>query len=88
MDADSIRARIEHEVAELRARYPEMTRCDTALSRRTEAGATRYSLYLDMHWPQSQILLPGPAMPDAGAAIDAAFREARSRIEQASWATR
>lgn len=88
MDAESIRARIEHEVAELRARHPEMTRCDTAFSRRTEDGAMRYSLYLDMHWPRSQILLPGPAMQDAGAAIDAAFREARSRIDQATWATR
>jgi hypothetical protein len=88
MDVDSIRARIEHEVAELRAHHPEMTSCDTAFSRRAEAGATRYSLYLDMRWPQRQILLPGPAMAEAGAAIDAAFQEARRRIEQASWASR
>src|SRR6185295_7159398 len=77
MEADSIRARIEHETAELRARYPEMTRCDTALARRVQDGATLHSLYLDMRWPQSQILLPGPALPDATAAIDAAFHEAR-----------
>jgi len=75
-------------VAELRARHPQMTRCDTALTRRTEAGATRYALYLDMHWPQSQILVPGPALAEAGAAIDAAFHEARHRIDQATWASR
>jgi hypothetical protein len=41
-----------------------------------------------MHWPQRQILLPGPTRPDAGAAIDAAFQEARRRIDQAAWAIR
>jgi hypothetical protein len=88
MEADSIRARIEHETAELRAQHPDMTRCDTAFSRRIEDGMVRHSLYLDMHWPQRQILLPGPSRQDAGAAIDAAFQEARRRIEQATWASR
>ena len=88
MDADSIRARIEHEAAELRARHPQMTRCDTVFSTRLEGGKALHSLYLDMHWPQSQILLPGPARPDAGAAIDAAFQEARRRIDEATWASR
>jgi hypothetical protein len=88
MDADSIRARIEHESAELRARYPAMTRCDTAFSRRLEGGRTLHSLYLDLHWPQSQMLVPGPSRPDAGAAIDAAFQEARRRIDEATWASR
>jgi hypothetical protein len=88
MDADSIRARIEHEVAELRAAHPDMTRCDTAFAKRTEGGVARYSLYLDMRWPQRQILLPGPARDAAAAAIDAAFHAARSRIEHATWANR
>jgi hypothetical protein len=88
MEADSIRARIEHETAELRARYPAMTRCDTAFARRFEGGKTLHSLYLDMHWPQRQILSPGPSREDAGAAIDAAFQEARRRIDEATWASR
>jgi hypothetical protein len=88
MDVDWIRARIEHGVADLRGAYPEMTGCDTALSRRTQAGETRYSLYLDMRWAQRQILLPGPAHEEAAAAIDAAFDEARRRIDQAAWAVR
>ena len=59
-----------------------MTRCDTAFSRRIDGGMAWHSLYLDMHWPQRQILLPGPSRQDAGAAIDAAFQEARRRIER------
>lgn len=88
MDADSIRARIEQEVAALRAAHPDMTCCDTALSKRSEGGAPRYSLSLDLRWPQRQILFHGPAADEAGAAIDAAFHEARARIEQATWASR
>jgi hypothetical protein len=88
MDADSIRARIEQEVAALRAAHPEMTGCNTAFSSRTEGGAPRYSLSLDICWPQRRILFHGPARDAAGAAIDAAFHEARSRIAQATWASR
>jgi len=88
MDADAIRARIDQQAAELRTAYPDMTRCDTALAQRKEGGKARYSLYLDLRWPQTQVLVTGPAHSDAGAAIDAAFHEARSRIEQATWASR
>lgn len=88
MDADVIRAHIERKSAELRALYPDITRCDTAFSQRREDGRLHYSLYLDLRWPQTQVLVTGPAHGDAGAAIDAAFHEARSRIDQATWASR
>jgi hypothetical protein len=88
MDADSIRARIEHETAELRARYPQMTRCDSALCQGKENGRARYSLYLDLRWPDRQVLVSGPARDDAAAAIDAACHAARERIDQATWASR
>lgn len=88
MDGDAIRAHIDRKAAELRAAYPDMTRCDTALAQRREDGKLHYSLYLDLRWPQTQVLVTGPAHDDAGAAIDAAFHEARSRIEQATWASR
>jgi hypothetical protein len=88
MDIDSVHARIEHESAELRARYPHITDCRTALVRWNEAGKKRYSLKLDLRWPQHQTLLNGDAMDDVGAAISAAFARARQRVQEASWANR
>ena len=88
VDTDAIHARIEQRSTELRARYPDMKSCDTALSQRREDGRLRYSLYLDLRWPQTQVLVAGPLHDDAGVAIDAAFQEARNRIEQATWASR
>ena len=87
MEIDSIHARIEHESAELRARYPHVTECRTALVQLNEAGKKRYSLKLDLRWPQHQTLLNGDAMDDAGAAISAAFARARQRVEEAAWTT-
>lgn len=87
MDIDSVHARIEHESAELRARYPHITDCRTALVQWNEAGKKRYSLKLDIRWPQHQTLLNGEAMEDAGAAIAAAFGRARQRVQEAAWAS-
>jgi ribosome-associated translation inhibitor RaiA len=88
MNTDAIRAHIDRKSAELRGLYPAITHCDSALSQRRENGKLRYSLYLDLRWPQAQVLVSGPPHDDAGAAIDAAFHEARSRIEEATWASR
>lgn len=88
MDIDSVHARIEHESAELRARYPHITDCRTVLVQWDEAGKKRYSLKLDVRWPQHQTLLSGEAKDDAGAAISAAFATARQRVQEAAWAMR
>lgn len=88
MDTDAIRAHIERRTTELRGLYPDITHCDTALSQRREDGKLHYSLYLDLRWPQQQMLFNGPRRDDAGAAIDAAFQEARTRIEAAPWTRR
>ena len=80
MDIDSVQARIEHESAELRARCPYVTDCRSALIQWNNAGKKRYSLSLDIRWPQHQTLISGEAMDDAGAAIAAAFAGARQRV--------
>ena len=88
MDIDSVHARIEHESAELRARYPHIAECRSALVQWNEAGKKRYSLKLDLRWPHHQTLLAGDAVDDAGAAISAAFACARQRVQEAEWVSR
>jgi hypothetical protein len=88
MDIDSVQARLAHESAELRARYPHITDCSTALVQWDEAGKKRYSLHLDIRWPQHQTLLNGAPKDDALAAIAAAFATARERVHEAAWASR
>jgi hypothetical protein len=88
MDIDSVHARIEHETADLRARYPHITDCRSALVQWNDAGEKRYSLNLDIRWPQHQTLISGEAMDEAGAAIAAAFARARQRVQEAAWASR
>ena len=88
MDIDSVHARIEHETADLRARYPHITDCRSALVQWSEAGEKRYSLNLDIRWPQHQSLISGEAKDEAGAAIAAAFARARQRVQEAAWASR
>jgi hypothetical protein len=84
MDIDSVQARIEHESAELRARYPHITDCSSLLVQWDEAGKKRYSLRLDIRWPQHQTLLSGEPEDDALAAIAAAFASARTRVHEAT----
>lgn len=88
MDIDSIHARVEHESAELRARFPHITECRSALVQWNEAGKKIYSLKLDLRWPQHQTLLAGDATEDAGAAIATAFAHARQRVQEAAWPNR
>jgi hypothetical protein len=88
MDADSLQARIQHESAELRALYPHIEKCHTALVRWTDPEGSRYSLHVDIRWPQHQTLVSGEAKDDAHAAIEAGFRTARQRVQEAAWASR
>ena len=88
MDTQSLQARIEHESAELRALYPRIKDCHTALVRWTGASGDHLSLHLDIRWPQHQTLVSGPARDSAAAAVEAGFHAARERVQQAAWASR
>jgi hypothetical protein len=81
MDVDSLQGRIEHEVAELRGAFPLVESCHSALVRWKDGEQPRYSLGLDIRWPQHQTLLNGPAQATAEAAVEAAFRLARERLQ-------
>ena len=81
MEIDSVQARMAHESAELRARYPHITDCGTALVQWDEAGKKRYALRLDIRWPQHQTLVSGPAQPGARAAVEAGFKVATQRLK-------
>lgn len=84
MDFDSIQGRIEHEIAELRGAFPRVESCHSALVQWKDDEQARYSLGLDIRWPQHQVLVSGPAQPSADAAVEAAFRLARERLERRS----
>jgi hypothetical protein len=84
MDFDSIQGRIEHEIAELRGVYPRVESCHSALVQWKDDEQARYSLGLDVRWPQHQVLVSGPAQASADAAVEAAFRLARERLERRS----
>jgi hypothetical protein len=80
MDPQSVQARIEHETAQLRALFPQVTGCHTALLQWRQGDAPRWSLHLDIRWPQHQTLLNGAACDSAEAAIEAGFRSAKERL--------
>ena len=88
MDIDSLQARIEHQGAELRALFPHIRHCHTALVRWTDPDGPHYSLRLDLRWPDHQTLVSGEAKDSADAAIAAAFATARQRVQEAAWAIR
>lgn len=74
---------IEHEAAELRGAYPRLTLCHTALRNWFEAGEPRYSLWLDIRWPQHQSIVSGPACGSVEQAVEAGFGKARQVLEAA-----
>ncbi|HZM35741.1 MAG TPA: hypothetical protein VFC18_14765 [Burkholderiales bacterium] len=82
MDFDSLQARIEHEIAELRGAFPRVASCESALVQWSENEQARYSLGLDIRWPQHQSLVSGPAEASAEAAVGAAFRRAREELQR------
>ncbi len=81
MDSDSLHARIEHEVAELRGAYPWITTCHTALRNWSEGAQPRYSLWLDVRWAQHQSIISGPTCGSSDEAVRAGFAEAREQLE-------
>lgn len=80
MDADSLQPRIEHEIAELRGRFPAVTACHSMLLRSRDDGGERWSLHLEIRAPQSQVIVSGPAEESAEAAVAAACRIAGERL--------
>jgi len=86
MKNDSLHAHLEHERAELRALFPHIEHCHTALVRWSNAEGPHHSLRLDIRWPQHQTLLSGPARDSAEAAIEAGFELARQRVRESAWA--
>lgn len=80
MSPDSIQAAIAHETAELRAQFPSITECFSALVQWKDEAAARYSLHLDIRMPQRQTLVSGPAEASARAAIASACRKARELL--------
>jgi hypothetical protein len=76
-----VQERIEQETVRLRAGFPQVADCRTALVQWKEGDATRYSLHLDIRWPQHQTLISGQARDSAEAAIGAAFQAARERLK-------
>ena len=82
MNSD-VQARIEHEKAELRGAYPRISTCHSALRNWFEDGAARYSLWLDIRWPQHQSIISGCAADNVERAVQAGFEQARRTLEQA-----
>jgi hypothetical protein len=81
MDSPSVQARIEHEIAQLRARFPQVIDCHTALVHWKDGGAARYSLYLDIRWPNHQTLVSGRARDSAEGAISTGFIQAKEALQ-------
>jgi hypothetical protein len=73
MEADSLQARIQHAVADLRAAYPGIGICHATLEEWHEGTMPRHALRLDIRWPQHQSLISGPARASAEEAVRAAF---------------
>jgi hypothetical protein len=76
MQADSLPARIEHGIAELRAAHRGVTACHAVLQRLRDGAHARYSLWLDIRWPQHRSIVSGPACDSAEAALQAGFGRA------------
>jgi hypothetical protein len=72
MESETLQARIEHEIAELRARFPRVTACHPTL----EQWEGKHALRLDIRWPQHQSLVSGPPSATPEAAVRAAFDQA------------
>ena len=82
MDRDMLQARLEHEIAELRGAFPRVDSCHSALMQWKDGEQARYSLGLDIRGPQHQALVSGPAQASIEAAVEAAFRLARERLQR------
>jgi len=80
MEADTLHARIEHRIAELRAAFPPIEACRASLEHWREDGEPRHALQLELRRPQQQTLLSGPARASTEAAVQAAFELAERKL--------
>lgn len=80
MEADTLHARIELRIAELRAAFAPIEACRASLEHWQENGEPRHALQLDIRWPQRQTLLSGPARASAEAALQGAFELAERKL--------
>jgi hypothetical protein len=80
MEADSLQARIQHAIADLRAAYPRITSCHATVEDWHEETGSRHALQLDIRWPQHQSLISGPARDSADEALRAAFEAAARKL--------
>jgi len=76
VEPDSLQARIQHAIADLRAAFPRIGACHAALEDWHEGAEARYSLRLDIRWPQHQSIVSGPVRASAEQAVQAAFDKA------------
>ena len=81
MESDSLQARIQHDIAELRGAHPRITACHFALRNWREDSRPRHSLWLDIRWPEHQSIVSGPARGSADEAVRAGFEKARESLE-------
>ncbi len=79
MKHDDRQAAIEHEIAELRAAFPAITRVKSGVE-------GHYSVSLDIRLPDCQTLISGPVHEDFNDAVRAAFDAARLRLATVPWA--
>ncbi len=82
MKHDSLQAGIEHRIAELRAAHPRISFCRATLEDWREDGEARYSLGLDIRWPQHQSLISGPACAGAAQSVAAGFDKAARMLAE------
>ncbi|MCX7960071.1 MAG: hypothetical protein N2653_00665 [Burkholderiales bacterium] len=80
MKDERLEALIEHDVAELRAAFPQIAEVRSSLESWNEGEARRYSVGLDIRWAGHQTLVSGPARSGMHEAVRAAFDAARERL--------
>jgi hypothetical protein len=80
MEAETLHARIEHRIAELRAAFASIEACRASLEHWQENGEPRHALQLELRRPQQQTLVSGPARTSAEAAVQAAFELAEAKL--------
>jgi hypothetical protein len=77
---ESLHALIQHQVAELRVEFPQIALVRSSLETWKEGESRRYSLGLDIRWPDHQTLVAGPPREGVHEAVRAAFDAARQRL--------
>ena len=72
--------RIEHEIAELRTAYPQITGAHAVLEAWEERLDRHYALLVDIRLPQHQSVVSGGVKENAYAAMRAGFDAAHERM--------